>query len=159
MLRLFGNGTLGYSPQVYSPLLDALNYNVTYPTLGDLSTTINVKDEIEKAVEDHLYKLQFGPEGNRMDAYLRPWLVGRYELHDIVYDSGRRDDVVITYVGRQRPPVDPRTVLAPTDGGGGAPDPSLSAPRLFDTQVLKRSSFSSWTSSAGAPPRTCRQTW
>jgi phospholipase C len=125
-------GTICYDPRVSSPLLDMLDFNVSYPTLSLETVTVNVKQAIAEAIEKHLYQMQFGPDGNVFDKYLRPWIVGRYEVSDITYDRSA-DEMVVTYVGRQRPPEAStnRADVVVEGSGDGRPAPEW--PRLFVT--------------------------
>lgn len=144
-------GRLSYYVEVESPLLDALDFNVSYPSASSGIETINVKDEVKKALEDALYKLQFSPadaEGKppvarRVLDALGRWLVGRYEILGTAYDSGTQE-MVFTYVGRQRAPKRPRRpdngrgnalgeLATVFDSGGAQPAPQPAWPRLFDT--------------------------
>jgi phospholipase C len=140
-LSPYNQGTIGYYVAVESPLLDALNRNITYPSASHGTETINVKQVVKKAIEDYLYRLQFSESGNLMDRYLRPWLVGRYEVENVSYEPNA-DAMVLSYVGRQTPPHDlvfssdtggisvhPDLV---SDGGGSGAVPTADAPRLFD---------------------------
>lgn len=125
-----GGGAIGYTPRVESPLLDMLDISVTYPTLSGGSETVNIKEEVKTRIEEALYQLQLRPDGNGFDHYLRPWIVGRYEVEDVTYDRSS-DEMVVTYVGRRARADSP--VLGDgwvaTDGGAPAAD----LPRLFDT--------------------------
>lgn len=143
-----GVGRLGYYVEVESPLLDALDFDVSYPSSSSGLETINVKQEVKKALENALYQLQYEPpdtEGKpavarRVLDALGRWLVGRYEILDTAYDRGTQD-MVFTYVGRQRPRLkitnrrgDALGELATRlDVGGGQPTPQPTWPRLFDT--------------------------
>jgi phospholipase C len=135
LLTPMGQGVIGYYPKVLSPLLDELNVNVTYPTLSGDMKTVNVKQEMVKAIENHLYQMQFGPQGNIFDQYLRPWLVGRYECAEITFDTHTKE-VVVIYVGRQKEPKEPQLTVAVegmSGGGPGSADPTTAWPRLYDT--------------------------
>lgn len=140
-LETVGQGRIGYYPEVRSSLLDALDINVTYPTLSLETKTINVKAEVKKAIENHLYQMQWGDTGSVFDKYLRPYLVGRYEVENLVYDRNA-DEMVITYVGRQRPSDGPGLAadlgasahpVLTVDAGSGGHQPAPEYPRLFDT--------------------------
>jgi hypothetical protein len=137
----YGQGTIGYYVAVESPLLDAIDWNVTYPSASHGTETINVKQVAKKAIEDYLYRLQFSEKGNLVDRHLRPWLVGRYEVENVAHNRNT-DAMVLTYVGPQTPPhelvfssdtggasVHPDMV---SDGGGSGAVPTAGAPRLFD---------------------------
>jgi hypothetical protein len=134
-------GTIGYYVAVESPLLDAIDWNITYPSASHGTETINVKQVAKKAIEDYLSRLQFSEKGNLMDRYLRPWLVGRYEVENVRYDRNA-DAVVLTYVGRQTPQHElmfssdmagaSMHTDVMSDGGGSGAVPTGSAPRLFD---------------------------
>ena len=116
-LGVEGEGQLCYYPKVSSPLFDKLDREIIYPTLSGM-VTVNLKHEVTKAIENHLYHLQHTPDGNAFDRYLRPWIVGRYEVQDVVYDRVR-DEAIVTYVGRQRP--SGATLSATRDGAGWRP--------------------------------------
>lgn len=135
-IRLFlgaaGQGTIGYTPRVLSPLLDMLDRNISYPTLSGSMETINVKTEIVTHLENYLYQLQNGPTGNGFDKYFRPWIVGRYAVENITYDRAS-EDMVVTYVAkRAAAPADPGRMVRDTEvSSGGNPEPEH--PRLFET--------------------------
>lgn len=140
-LAPYGQGTIGYYVAVESPLLDALDRTVSYPSASQGVETINIKQVVKKAIEDYLYRLQFSAKGNLMDRYLRPWLVGRYEVENVRYDPNA-DAMVLTYVGRQTPSQElvfssdtGGTIVQPdmvSDGGGSGGVSTAGAPRLFD---------------------------
>lgn len=127
-------GMIGYSPWVSSPLLDMLDFNVTYPTLSLETETINVKNEIKQSLEKYLYGLQLGPAGFLFDKYIRPWIVGRYEVEKVAYNRVR-DETEVTYVGRRPMPLsgDPPLAmdhhLEVSTGDTTLPE----FPKLFDT--------------------------
>lgn len=154
-LETGSGGTITYVPKVFSPLLDALDVNITYPDLAEGTKTVNVKDEVVKKLEDHLYKMQFEhppateadphPAGfqNVFDKYLRPYLVGRYEVTNIHGDAAT-NELVISYVGRQQPRLgfglDSRAAEVLREMLATSADPSSepatdtsSWPRLYDT--------------------------
>lgn len=150
-LAAWSAGRLSYYVEVESPLLDALDFDVSYPSPSSGIETINVKQEVKKALENALYQLQYAPPGpdgkpamprRALDALGR-WLVGRYEIIGTAYDRGTAE-MVFTYVGRQRPPRRPRQtgdgrgdVLGPRatllDAIGAQLPPPPAWPRLFDT--------------------------
>ena len=149
-LGAFGQGTIGYSPKVLSPLLEKLDLTVTYPTplSANATKTVNIKQEIEKAVEEYLYQMQLSADGVHFDKYFRPYIVGRYEVEDVLFDRNA-NEVVIKYVGRQKPPESRGSamgaVTADVDdrmsegdggagsGGSGGVESPLGWPRLYDT--------------------------
>lgn len=136
-----GQGTIGYYPEVHSSLLDALGFSVTYLSASGGTKTINVKAAVKQAIEEHLYHLQFNDSGNGFDKYLRPYLVGRYEVESIAVESRpnprdhRDTQMVISYVGRQHAvDAEPRLRLdRARDAGATDSEPSPDYPRLFDT--------------------------
>lgn len=150
-LAAWSAGRLSYYVEVESPLLDALDFNVSYPSLSSGIDTINVKQEVKKALENALYQFQYAPPDpdgkpamarRALDALGR-WLVGRYEIMGTAYDRGTRE-MVFTYVGRQRPPKRPKQITdgrgdvlgtraTLLDAGGPQPTPQPAWPRLFDT--------------------------
>lgn len=125
-----GQGAIGYTPRVSSPLLDMLDFSITYPTISGRTETVNVKEAIRSRIEAALYNLQNGPGGNQFDRYVRPWIVGRYDVEDIAYER-TSDEMLVTYVGR---PTSPEGLLA-TDGrmAGDGGEPAAPDPRFFDT--------------------------
>ena len=140
-LSPYGQGTIGYYVAVELPLLDAIDRNITIPSASHGTETINIKQIAKNAIEKYLYGLQFSNTGNKFDRYLRPWLVGRYEVENIRYDRNA-DTMLISYVGRQMPPqelvfsrdtggISARPDMV-SDGGGSGAVPTAGAPRLFD---------------------------
>jgi phospholipase C len=139
-VRLFldteGQGNLAYYPTVASPLLDALDRDITYPTPSGMKT-VNVKAEAKKRFEDHIYQLQHtgsGPFVNFFDHYVRPYLVGRYEVEKLEWDASR-EDIVISYVGKQKPHRDRGRLdaslgdLVVSDMAPATPTPTTTPPR------------------------------
>ncbi|MBW8743708.1 MAG: hypothetical protein JF628_05090 [Sphingomonas sp.] len=134
---------LAYEPVVSSPLLDMLNYDVD-PLLPG-SETINIKDEIKRAIEHAIWTAQFSDTGgNMVNDYVRPYIVGHYDLYRLGWDP-EQEDVLVSYVGRQVPPAaeagptSHHGPVGPTTGGtntgdgtstGGGGEPR---PRLFNT--------------------------
>ena len=60
---------------------------------------------IKKAIEDQLYKLQRSGTGelvNVVDKYVRPYIVGRYDLIGLEWDAAT-EDIIVVYVGKQKP--------------------------------------------------------
>lgn len=128
-------GALCYYTEVESPLLDMLDFEVSYPSPSEGIESINVKKVVKEALEDYLYQLQFGPHGHVLDS-LRRWLVGRYEVVGTGYDRNT-EEMVFTYVGRQRPPaplpLSAHVIATHMSLGTGTTQPEPTWPRLFDT--------------------------
>jgi phospholipase C len=104
-LTSFGD-EVHYVPTVESNLLDRLDFSI--PGVG------NIKQKINKSIEDALNSLQFGSSGvSLFGHFLKPWLVGgAEELLSLRYARGPNDqtrpdrtvepatgDLVVKYVG------------------------------------------------------------
>jgi phospholipase C len=125
------NGKLSLFPKVESPILDLLDFDITYVTLGGTETK-NAKDEVCKALESFVHGLQFKLNPGGLGFYLKPYLVGNYEAALVTHDR-RSDEMVITYVGRQKRETELEAGQSTVVSAG---DPSthswLTEPRLFD---------------------------
>jgi phospholipase C len=95
--------SLGYAPEVTSPLLDMINYDVKYVTLSGVET-VNIKDKVKTAVEDGIRNAQVADDGtNMINDYAKPYIVGHYDLYGLGWDASN-GDIVVSYVGKQQPP-------------------------------------------------------
>jgi phospholipase C len=123
------NGGVGYIPKVSSPLLDALDVTISYPSLDGTIHSVNLKAWITEKLETYLYRLQMRETGNAFDRYIHPWMVGRYDIENVAYLRDR-NEMIFTYVGRL--PLRSRMVEEISTVVGDE-QPQQDFPPLFDT--------------------------
>jgi phospholipase C len=80
-----------------------MSYVTTILTDLDLEDHVMWRDvDLEGRLKKNADKItakQWGPGGSFLDQLVGPWMIGRYELVDVIYD-GATDDVVLSYVGK-----------------------------------------------------------
>jgi phospholipase C len=118
------NGRLFYAPVL-----------LLSPSIPDVIEVVGIDIEIGKKIKDgverSLYVAQWAEEEdklNHFDAYIRPWLVGHYELAEIEYDEAT-DEMIFWHVGK------PIAVPIQTSPGGPIGGSPQGLPDLFATAV------------------------